>query len=209
MATCLFYDGTEIYDYGRPYIVSEVNSSHGGSIVRAKEMIDASMEIGCDCVKFQSWSAESLYSKTYYDAVPYSKRFVSKFSFSAKELKELACYANSKGIAFSSTPYSEEEVDFLIDECHVPYIKIASMEINNYHFLEYIGKKKYPIVLSTGMSSMDEIESAVDVLEKAGAKEMVLLHCVSIYPVELIDVNLNNILALREKFFKYPISHGK
>ena len=205
MATCLFYDGTKITDYGRPYIVAEVNSSHGGSMVRAKEMIDASMKIGCDCVKFQSWSAESLYSKTYYDAVPYSKRFVSKFSFSANELKELADYTKSMGIAFASTPYCEEEVDFLINECHVPYIKIASMEINNHRFLEYIGKKKYPIVLSTGMSSMDEIDTAVDVLERAGAKEMVLLHCVSIYPVELTNVNLNNIIGLRERFSKYPI----
>ena len=114
MAKCILRDGTVISDYGRPYIISEVNSSHNGDMGLAKRMIDASVEIGCDCVKFQSWSVGSLYSKTYYDANPISKRFVKKFSLSPNQLKELADYCASKGVAFSSTPYSEEEVDFLI-----------------------------------------------------------------------------------------------
>lgn len=205
MAVCIFRDGKKIEDYSSPYLVSEVNSSHGGNMDRAKKMIEVSAEIGCDCVKFQSWSADSLYSKTYYDSVPYSKRFVSKFSLSPAQLKELADYCKLHNVAFSSTPYCEEEVDFLVDECDVPYIKIASMEINNLRFLQYIGNKNVPIVLSTGMSSMEEIERAVDVLEKAGTKEMTILHCVSIYPTVLAEVNLNNILGLREKFNRYPI----
>ncbi len=205
MATCVFRDGKKVEDYARPYIVSEVNSSHGGNMERAKKMIEVSAEIGCDCVKFQSWSADSLYSKTYYDSVPYSRRFVSKFSLSPAQLKELADYCKMHNVAFSSTPYCEEEVDFLVDECGVPYVKIASMEINNLRFLQYIGNKNVPVVLSTGMSTMEEIERAVDVLEKAGTKEMTILHCVSIYPTVLPEVNLNNILGLREKFDRYPI----
>lgn len=205
MAECILRDGTVISDYGRPYIVSEVNSSHNGSMELARQMIDASAEIGCDCVKFQSWSVSSLYSKTYYDANPIAKRFVKKFSMSPVQLKQLADYCRGKGISFSSTPYSEEEVDFLVEECNVPYIKIASMEINNPKFLRYIGEKHVPIILSTGMSAMDEVEEAIDVLHETGVEQMVILHCVSIYPTVLTNVNLNNIIGMREKFRIHPI----
>lgn len=205
MAECILRDGTVIADYGRPYIVSEVNSSHSGNMDLAKQMIDASVSIGCDCVKFQSWSVESLYSKTYYDANPISKRFVKKFSMSPEQLKDLAGYCRSKSISFSSTPYSEEEVDFLVSECDVPYIKIASMELNNPQFIKYIGNKHVPIILSTGMSTMEEVDEAVQVLHDAGVDQMAILHCVSIYPTILTNVNLNNILGLREKYSMHPI----
>lgn len=205
MAQCVLRDGTVISDYGRPYIVSEVNSSHNGNMELAKQMIDASVVIGCDCVKFQSWSVESLYSKTYYDANPIAKRFVKKFSMSPDQLKELAFYCKSKKIAFSSTPYSEEEVDFLVEECDAPYIKIASMELNNPKYLKYIGGKGIPIILSTGMATMDEVDNAVRILHEAGTDQMAIMHCVSIYPTVLTSVNLNNIVGLRERFKMHPI----
>lgn len=205
MAECILRDGTILSDFGRPYIISEINSSHNGSMELAKQMIDASVAIGCDCVKFQSWSVSSLYSKTYYDANPISKRFVKKFAMSPEQLGELAGYCREKKISFSSTPYSEEEVDFLVEECNVPYIKIASMELNNPKFLQYIGEKRIPIILSTGMSTMEEVEEAVDVLHRVGVDQIVILHCVSIYPTVMADVNLNNILGLREKFGMHPI----
>lgn len=167
MSKCIFKDGTVISDYGRPYIVAEVNSSHRGDIDVARQMIDSAVDIGCDCVKFQSWSVESLYSKTYYDANPIAKRFVKKFSLSPQQLKDLASYCKIKGISFSSTPYSQEEVDFLVHDCDAPYIKIASMEINNPKFLEYIASKHIPIVLSTGMASIHEIENAIKILENS------------------------------------------
>lgn len=205
MAVCRFADGKEVSDYGAPYIVAEVNSSHGGNMDVAKEMIDKAADIGCDCVKFQSWSVDSLYSKTYYDSNPIAKRFVKKFALAPEQLKELADRCREKGVSFSSTPYSEEEVDFLVDECQVPFIKIASMEVNNPKFLQYIGSKKIPVVLSTGMADMEEIDEAVGILESAGVSQMVLLHCVSIYPTVLADVNLKNIIGLRDRFSKYPI----
>lgn len=205
MAECILWDGTVISDYGKPYIVSEVNSSHSGSMELAKQMIDASVEIGCDCVKFQSWSISSLYSKTYYDANPIAMRFVKKFSMSPDQLKELAKYCKSKRISFSSTPYSEEEVDFLVEECEIPYIKVASMELNNHNFLRYIGKKHVPVILSTGMSTMEEVDEAVKILHDVGVEQMVIMHCVSVYPTILTNVNLNNILGLREKFGMHPI----
>lgn len=135
MATCILNNSTVIGDYKKPYIVAEVNTSHNGNIDTAKRMIDKVKECGCDCVKFQSWSPESLYSKTYYDSNPIAKRIVKKFALTEDQLLEVARYCKNAGISFSSTPYSPEEVDFLLGKCDVPYIKIASMDINNYAFL--------------------------------------------------------------------------
>ena len=197
----------------RPYIVAEVNSSHNGDIEVAKRMIDAAAEARCDCVKFQSWSAESLYSATYYKANPISKRIVKKFSLTQEQLRDMAEYSRSRGIDFSSTPYSREEVDWLVDECKAPFVKVASMDLNNYLFLQYIAKKGVPIVLSTGMSEMEEIRKAVQTIEDAGNRQICLLHCISIYPPEFETIHLHNILGLRETFPNYPIgfsdhSHG-
>ena len=200
-------------DYSQPYIVAEVNSSHNGNVEVAKQMIDAAAEAGCDCVKFQSWTAESLYSQSYYKDNPIAKRIVSKFSLSAEQLKEMAEYAREKGIDFSSTPYSCEEVDYLIDECKAPFVKIASMDLNNLKYLRYIAKKNVPIVLSTGMSTIEEVKRAVQAIENEGNRQICLLHCISIYPPETETIHLNNILGLREAFPVYPIgfsdhSHG-
>ena len=205
MAKCVFRDGTVIEDFGQPYIVAEVNSSHNGDVSVAKQMIDAAVECGCNCVKFQSWSAESLYSKTYYDENRIAGRFVHKFALSESEISEVCSYCMEKGIAFSSTPYSESEVDYLIDKCKVPFIKISSMELNNKPFLQYVGAKHVPVVLSTGMGTAEEIRNAVKVMKEVGVENMVLLHCVSVYPVAASMVNLNNIVGLREEYKDYPI----
>lgn len=197
--------GKNIGNYLKPYIIAEVNSSHNGDINVAKQMIDAALSVGCDCVKFQSWSAESLYSTTYYQANPISKRIVKKFSLTPNELKELALYCIEHGIDFSSTPYSRAEVDFLVDECKAPFIKVASMDINNYTFLKYIAKKNIPIVLSTGMSDIEEIRNAIQVIENTGNKSICLLHCISIYPAKHDTINLQNIIGLREEFPNYSI----
>ena len=131
MSDILLRDGKTVGNYNRPYIIAEVNSSHNGSVKIAREMIMEAKKAGCDCVKFQSWSAESLYSKSYYDTNPIAKRIVSKFSLNEEQLYDLAIYCREIGIAFSSTPYSRAEVDFLVDQCFAPYIKIASQDINN------------------------------------------------------------------------------
>jgi N-acetylneuraminate synthase len=168
-------------------------------------MIDAAADCGCDCVKFQSWSAESLYSQTYYKQNPIAKRFVNKFSMSAEQLFELSEYCRNAGVDFASTPYSCEEVDFLAEKAKAPFIKIASMELNNYPFLDYIARKGVPIVLSTGMGTIDEICRAVETIENAGNHSICLLHCISIYPPEISTINLLNIVGLQEKFPEYPI----
>lgn len=205
MAKIILDNQIMIGDYLKPYIVAEVNSSHNGDVSTAKQMITSAKECGCDCVKFQSWSAESLYSKTYYEQNPVAKRIIQKFSFSEEKLFDIAQYCNEIGIDFSSTPYSEKEVDFLVHECNVPFIKIASMEINNYDYLYYIANKNKPVVLSTGMAEMDEIKKAIQIFEEVGNAKIVLLHCVSVYPAQPSVINLNNIHGFREAFSKYPI----
>ncbi|SVC98698.1 uncharacterized protein METZ01_LOCUS351552, partial [marine metagenome] len=171
----------------------------------AKEMIDQAKKAGCDCVKFQSWSMKSLYSKSYYDENPIAKRFFNKFAFSDADLTEVAEYSKKSGIAFSSTPYSRVEVDFLLEKCNVPYIKVASMDLNNYPYLDYIARSGTSIVLSTGMGELDEIQKAVETIEKTGNKNICILHCISIYPPEISTIRLNNILGLRENFPDYSI----
>lgn len=205
MSQIVLNDGKIIKEYSRPYVIAEVNSSHNGSIEVARKMIDAAVEAKCNCVKFQSWSSGSLYSQTYYKKNPIAKRFVDKLSLTPEELKQMAEYCHSVGIGFSSTPYSNQEVDFLVEQCQVPFIKISSMEVNNPEFLQYIAKKNIPVVLSTGMADMAEIEKAVTILEEAGNRKLIILHCVSVYPVPMDMVNLNNIIGLREKFPSYPI----
>lgn len=205
MAEIKLRDGTVIGDYQKPYIIAEVNSSHNGNVETARQMIAKAKEIGASCVKFQSWSADSLYSKSYYSNNPIAKRIVEKFSLTEEQLISMADYCREVGISFSSTPYSCHEVDILLEKCRAPYIKVASMDINNNQYLRYIASTKAPIILSTGMAEMDEVRRAVEVIEKAGNSQIALLHCISIYPAEPETIHLNNILGLREEFPQYPI----
>jgi N-acetylneuraminate synthase len=194
-----------IGDYELPYIVAELNTSHFGDVEKAKEMIRAAKSAGCDCVKFQSWSEESLYSDTYYAENPMARRFIKKFSFSPDELLILSRYSKEFGIDFASTPYSKEEVDFLVEKCNVPFLKVASMDLVNTDLLAHMAGKNTPIVLSTGMGTLEEIEVAVKTLTQSENTRICILHCVSLYPTQTREMNLRNILGLREKFSSFPI----
>jgi len=195
----------DIGDFKSPYIVAELNTSHFGDIEKAKEMIEAAKKAGCDCVKFQSWSEESLYSETYYARNPMARRFIKRFSFSADELFLLSEFCKDLEIDFSSTPYSKEEVDFLVDKCKVPFLKVASMDLVNLDLLAHMSSKQIPIVLSTGMGSIEEIEEAVETIVESGNNRICILHCVSLYPTQIQEMNLQNILGLREIFGDFPI----
>ena len=185
-----------------------MNTSHFGSMKVAKRMIEQAKESGCNCVKFQSWSADTLYSDQYYIENPVAKRFVNKFALTESELIEVAEHSKKIGIDFSSTPYSKSEVDFLLEKCDAAFIKVASMDLNNYPFLEYIAKTGAPIVLSTGMSELNEIRKAVETIENAGNMNLCILHCVSIYPPELSTIRLKNILGLQQEFPNYLIGYS-
>lgn len=208
MSKIVLRNGRVIGDYMDPYVVAELNTSHFGDLALARQMVDKAREVGCDCVKFQSWTADTLYAQSYYRDNPIAKRVVTKFSFGNEQLRELAHYCASIGIDFSSTPYSIEEAEFLVRDCQVPFVKIASMELNNHPYLEQLAALKTPLVLSTGMGTLEEIRDAVGVIEKAGNRDISILHCVSVYPAPLGDTRLQNVLGLRAEFPDYPIGYS-
>ena len=199
MTTITLNSGRIIGNNLAPYFIAEINTSHFGSLDLAKDLINEAKDAGANCVKFQSWDESTLYSEEYYSKNPISRRFVNKFSLSKDALLSLCDHCKSIGIDFASTPYSIEEAKFLVDSCHVPFVKIASMELNNYKLLEELSTLNCPLVLSTGMGTMQEIEKAVKIITKDNFKDLIVLHCVSIYPCPKNIINTNNIKMLMDK----------
>lgn len=209
----------KILNYEKPYVIAEIGANHNGDIILAKKMIDSAKECGADCVKFQSWSKDSIFAKKVYEdnfflqddyrnRQDYTlEKIVEKYSIGKEEHKILKNYCDKMGIDFASTGFSRSEVNFLIDELNVPFIKIASMDLDNIPFLEYVAKKQKPIILSTGLNNLTAINDAVECIENNGNKEIVLLHCVSIYPPQDEEVNLNNIDMIRDNF-SYPTGYS-
>lgn len=199
-----------IHNFSKPYIIAEIGANHNGDMDLARTMIDAAVNAGADCVKFQSWTPTSILAKEEYeknqkyDDSP-KKHFgslsemVEKYYLREEQHFELKAYCDTKNIDFCSTPFSEYEVD-LLDKCDVPFFKVASMDINNVGLLNYIADRGKPIILSTGMATLSEIDRAVELLTKRGCKEISLLHCISIYPPAYEDINLNNITMMQQTF---------
>jgi len=208
MSVVTLRNGRQVGDYLKPYIVAELNTSHFGDIKLARDMIDQAKDAGCDCVKFQSWSSETLYCDSYYKENAIAERIVKKFSLDQGQLKELSIYAREKDIDFSSTPYSLQEAEFLVSECKVPFVKIASMELNNLPYLQRLGELGAPLVLSTGMGILEEIVEAVNTIQKTGNSQIIILHCTSIYPATPEVIRLQNIAGLRSEFPSYPIGYS-
>lgn len=208
MAEVELRNGRRLADYAEPYIVAELNTSHFGSLDTARDMIIRAKDVGCDCVKFQSWSAETLYARSYYRQNPIARKMVEKFSINAENLYNLSQYAADHGIDFASTPYSEEEAVTLVEKCNVPFIKIASMELDNLAYLEFLGRLGVPLVLSTGMGTMTEIRRAVETIRSTGNYRLVILHCTSLYPSDPEVIRLMNICGLRQEFPDIPVGYS-
>ncbi len=203
---------SEVKEYGQPYVIAEIGANHNGDIELAKKMIDIAKECGADCVKFQSWTKDSIFSRKVYNdnyflRDDYRNRtdytlesIVDAYAIDKAQHKELKDYCDKVDIEFASTPFSKAEVDMLVDELNVPFIKVASMDLNNVPFLKYIATKGKPVVMSTGLCSLADVSVAVDTLRENGCNDIYLLHCVSIYPPADEQVNLNNIDMLRTAF---------
>jgi len=189
----------------RPYIIAEIGVNHEGSMELAKRLIDEAKEGGADAVKFQSYKAETLASKdspSYWDTTkePTTSQyelFKKHDSFWIDEMKELKAYCNKVDIEFMSTPFDIESADFLDDMMDV--YKISSSDLTNKPFIEYMCKFNKPIILSTGASSLYEIQEAVSWIEKYG-NPLALLHCVLNYPTPDKNANLGMIIDLKTKF---------
>lgn len=207
----------EIYNYCKPYVIAELGSNHNGNMGLAKKLILEAKEAGADCVKFQSWSKDTIFSRKKYEdnffiADDYRDRndytleeIVDEYSISEEELLQMKKFSNELGIDCTSTPFSKKEVDFLVEKIEAPFIKVASMDLNNYPFLEYIAKKGKPVVISTGLSELYEIDKAIKTIENTGNKNISILHCVATYPPIDSDVHLNNIKTLMATYPEYPI----
>lgn len=208
MALVRLRNGREVGDYLKPYIVAELNTSHFGDMEVARRMIREAKLAGSDCVKFQSWSADTLYCESYYETNNIAKRIFKKFALNNDQLQELAQYSSELQIDFSSTPYSIEEARFLVESCNVPFIKIASMELDHLPYLTELGRLGVPLVMSTGMGQWQEITRAVQCIMETGNQQLILLHCTSVYPSAPEIVRLHNLLALRSGFPRCPVGYS-
>lgn len=201
-------NGRIIGDGEPAYIIAEMSANHAGSLERAKEMIYVAKEAGADCIKIQTytpdtmtidcnneyfnidkgtWTGENLYSLYQKAYTPWEWQ---------QELKD---EAKKAGIDFLSTPFDNTSVDFL-EGLGVDFYKIASFELVDIPLLEYIASKNKPIIMSTGMGSLEEITEAVEAIYSTGNKQLALMKCSSAYPAKSEEMNLSTIIDLQKRF---------
>ena len=193
---------------GRVFIIAEAGDNHNGKIELAYALIDKAVEAGADCVKFQTFVTEDLVSR-HAEKAAYQKaatgsdesqyEMIKKLELSFAQFRELQKYSNERNILFLSTPFDLKSIAFL-DSIDVPYFKIPSGEITNLPYLEKIAQTGKKIIMSTGMSELDEIEAAISILQENHAGEISLLHCNTEYPTSMADVNLRAMLTLKDRF---------
>lgn len=194
--------------HGQPvYIIAEAGVNHNGDIGKAREMISIAKTSGADAIKFQTFKTELLASK-HASAANYQKQnanvseqynMLKSLELSFADFEELYNLATKEGIQFLSTPFDMESALFL-NQIGIPLFKISSGELTNIPLLRLIAETNKPIILSTGMSSLDEIQLAVETIQSSGNQSIILLHCTSNYPTELKDVNLRAMTTIQTKF---------
>ena len=190
-------------------IIAEAGVNHNGSLELAFELIDAASEAGADIVKFQTFKAENLVTKSAAkadyqlgttDVQETQFEMIKKLELSYDMHLKLISKCKEKGIRFSSTGFDASSVDLLI-ELGVDFLKIPSGEITNLPYLRHVGSKGLPIILSTGMCTMQEVRNALEVLEEDGSKksDITVLHCNTEYPTPMEDVNLLAMLSIEKE----------
>ena len=188
------------------FIIAEAGVNHNGSLSTAKKLVDAAVESGADAIKFQTFKTENLVSKKAkmcdYQISNTGKtqsqfEMLKKLELTKKHHEIIFNYARKKGIIFLSTPFDDESVEFLY-ELGVPAFKVGSSDTNNIPLLVKIAKKQKPIILSTGMSDLNEIIESVNAIKKYN-KQIIVLHCTTDYPCKLDEVNLNAMKTIGKK----------
>lgn len=189
-------------------IIAEAGVNHNGSLERAKEMALAAKNAGADIVKYQTAVPEQVVSR-FAEKAEYQKQqtgseesqleMIKKIHFGFEEHRRLKAYCDEIGIRYLSTPFDLDSIDFLAT-LDMPVWKIPSGEITNLPYLEKVAALKKPLILSTGMSMLSEIEDALAVLEENGCEDVTLLHCNTEYPTPMEDVNLLAMRDLEEQF---------
>lgn len=196
-------------------IIAEAGVNHNGRLDLALKLCDAAKESGADVVKFQTWKTENLITRNV-DQADYQKNntgkaesqfdMLKKLELSYSDFKVIKQHCDKIGILFASTADEPESLDFLVD-LGIPFIKVGSGDIGNVSFLRYIGSKHKPVILSTGMSTLDDVELSIKALRQGGAEDITLLHCTTNYPCPYEDVNLKAMLTLKHTF-NLPIGYS-
>lgn len=196
-------------------IIAEAGVNHNGDLNTALKLCDAAKEAGADVVKFQTWKTEAIITKTVAQAEYQQENtgvqesqfdMLKRLELSYDDFRKIKEYCDSIGIQFASTADEAESLDFLIS-IGIPFIKIGSGEIGNVSYLRYMGSKKMPVILSTGMSSLADIDISIQALREGGATDITLLHCTTSYPCAFENVNLNAMNTIREAF-KLPVGYS-
>ncbi len=190
------------------FIIAEAGVNHNGRLELAKKLVDAAKDAGADCVKFQTFVSKNIVSKNAVKA-EYQKQqtepeesqqdMLKKLELSFDEFVELNEYCKSISIEFMSTAFDFDSIDFL-DGLEMGIWKIPSGDITNLPYLIKIAKLNKPVILSTGMSTMEDIRSAIKALKENGAGELTVLHCTTEYPTPFEDVNLRAMNTIKEEF---------
>lgn len=189
---------------GQPtLVIAEIANNHNGSLERAKELIDVAVSAGADVAKFQKRTLEELYTKEFLDdpnkgehGLHYMLPLLEEFELSMDQMRELKKYCDEKGILFMVTPWDKPSCDF-VESLGVELYKAGSPDMTNLELLEYIASKDKPMIISTGMSTEEEVVKTLAVMEKVGVPYGVL-HCNSTYPAPVDQLNLRYIERLRE-----------
>lgn len=191
------------------FIIAEAGVNHNGKMELAYKLVDAAKEAGVDAVKFQIFKSEKLISKSTKMA-DYQKEnlkenisqldMVKKLELSYEDFIKINEYCKEKGIMFMATPFDNDSLNFLVDTLKVDVLKIGSGDLNNYPFLEKVALKNKEIILSTGMSNLSDIESALDFISQYTDKEVKVLHCTTNYPCPMDEVNLKAMNTIKDAF---------
>jgi N,N'-diacetyllegionaminate synthase len=183
------------------YFIAEAGLNHNGDINLAKKMIDEAKNANSDAIKFQTYKSENFLTKNskYFD-------FFKNVELSFEEFKEIKEYADNVGITFLSTPFDFESADYL-QKINVSGFKIASSDITNLPLITHVAKMKLPIILSTGLSTLDEIDEAIKSCTSLQNDQISILHCVADYPAIPEETNLSAMDTIREKF-NFPVGYS-
>lgn len=197
------------------FIIAEAGVNHNGDIKLAKKLIDAASDAGADAVKFQTWVTEEIITKD----VPKPKYqlrttrieesqydMLKKLELSWDDHLVLKDYANECGILFSSTPGEEKSTD-LLESLGVKFFKIGSDDLTNHPLLEYVASKGRPMIVSTGMGNLGEIEEAMNIISSTGNEDVILLHCTFEYPPAFRDLNLR-VINTMQRAFQIPVGYS-
>ena len=195
----------------RPYVIAEAGVNHNGDLVLAKQLIEAAHAAGADAVKFQTWKSGEIIGRFSIKVDYLSERsgeeesfwdIVEKLALTYPQFVELKAHCEKVGIQFLSTPDGFESLDFLVDELDVPFVKVGSTELTHPQFLTAVGAKRRPVILSTGLGNLAEVEAGLAAVRKGGGDDLpiVVLHCTSEYPAPADEMNLRAMTTLAASF---------